>query len=146
MTAQAPAPPPPGASPHSALPYSRVETPWLVLTFPDGSRGGRGTIQGTGSQPPFPGSGPDGFDPDSWGRLLSQLRECGAIEPHFVRGPSHRFVVVSRSTADDRKVVECFRHATSLHFTPSMRTNQPSKRGIDQNPFADLFTGRDSEP
>lgn len=113
----------------------------LILEFPDGVRGGRGKIQGTGPTPPLPGPGTDGIDRHLFDRLMGHIRDCGAADPYLERGWSHRLLVISRSTPNDRAVVRCVRGRVHNHFNAGLGPNDPrGLTGMDETPFRDFET------
>ncbi len=110
------------------VPLPNDSPKFLVLGFPDGARGGRGRIEGTGEPAPF----------DSW-QFIQMIEGCGAREMLFEKGFSHNYFLFIPSSRRDRRIVECFKGATYQHFNAGIGPRVPQAfPQPDSTPFRDL--------
>jgi hypothetical protein len=88
----------------------------LTFDFPDGSRGGRGSIQGL-----HPSQSSSGWEPPE--EVI--LRCGGTIIPQAAQ-PTHHHYVTVRSGPRDLEIVRCVQRDSSRHFSVEQTPAHPA--------------------
>jgi hypothetical protein len=121
-----------GRDPSSSTVATEVtyQGPYLVFEFPDGNRGGFGRFVGA-----------------NYGtKERRKTKDCGLINPVGMTHWSHSSHLVTRSTSQDREIVDCLLRTSGRHFN-IYYTDDASLRDLRRGemPFQELMNNPDRQ-